>query len=371
MWFLKVDTLIIISLFVLIILVARIFTKNKFIPYIMPILDIIFIGIISLKLLLWITLYSAMGYLASKLILRFGKKWIFILMFGIALVPFFIAKFSLFDAVVTIGTSYHLLRIIDCFYHVYYGKEDLKFLAYVNYIFFLPVFTAGPIFRYRDFVKTFENPEKITIELVEKSIKRIIRGFFKKVVLIVFAMKFFDYCRSLDSHWYISIFIVSFGYIIMYLDLSGYSDIAIGMGSICGYKIPENFKKPWNSATMTQFWRTWHSSLSDWIKDHIFIVFGKKKLSKYNGAIIGLVAMIVMSMWHGFNWGFLIAGTYNGILLALENIFGITTVNRRKTNKYIYRFRTIVVNFLFAINTLIFMMPLEELLRVVSGLVKW
>ncbi len=115
-------------------------------------------------------------------------------------------------------------------------------------------------------------------------------------------------------------------YFLFWLDMSGYADIAIAMGGFMGLKVPENFKKPLKAASMTQFWRNWHVSLTDWIREHIFVVLNGKRLTKYQGAMIGFGTMLVMGLWHGFTAHFIIEGLFNGVILAVENLCGITTV---------------------------------------------
>ncbi len=375
MWYLKSDTLLIMSAFVVLIMVLRILSKNKIVPYVMPLLELIIIGYISKSLLLFTLIYFACGFIANKILEKYPKRSLFILLSLLAILPFIFVRanyfgFTLPFVIVTIGIAYHILRVVDGFYYIYYAREKIDFLTYLNYIFFLPVFTAGPIFRYRDFVITFNNPSPVDYEKFAWCIKRIIKGFFKKVVLVVILMDVFNHLLAMDYNWYISLAIVFLSYLLIYFDLSGYSDIAIGFGTLAGYKIPENFKKPWNAASFSQFWRTWHASFSDWIREHIFVVVGKKRLKKHQGAMIGFFVMLIMSLWYGFEIPYLIVGLYNGIIMATETLLGLSTFNKRKASKLHYRFRTFVVNFLFAINTLILLVPFEKIIMLLKGFIR-
>jgi alginate O-acetyltransferase complex protein AlgI len=236
---------------------------------------------------------------------------------------------------------------------------------------FLPVLTAGPIFRYRDFLKTFDNPIALNAEEAVNDVKRIIRGMFKKVVLVELLSYAATVLLAGEVGWFQSFVIVVISYMLLYFDLSGYSDMAIALGRLAGYEIPENFKKPLRAPTFTQFWRSWHATLSDWIREHIYIVVAKKKLGKPASASIAFATMIVMSLWHGFNVPFLLAGVYNGILLAAENLLSLTTVNIRKTRRSVFYLRCFAVNFLFALNTLVFSIPADKLTVVLRGFLNW
>ena len=155
---------------------------------------------------------------------------------------------------------------------------------------------------------------------------------------------------------------------ILYLDLSGYSDIAIAFGRLCGFIVPENFKKPWRAASFTVFWRSWHATLGDWIREHVFIMLMNKKLNRIKSAVVAIITMMVMSLWHGFYFSYLLSGLYTGFLLGLENLLGLTSP---KKNKNIVKvLRCIAVNFLFGINALVFITGFSNALAIAAGLFK-
>jgi alginate O-acetyltransferase complex protein AlgI len=179
-----------------------------------------------------------------------------------------------------------------------------------------------------------------TIDEAQECVKRLIRGLFKKLVLVTWLQTGVDALLQQGNHFYVSFAMALICYALLYADLSGYSDIAIAVGTFLGVPTPENFKQPLQSATFTQFWRKWHVTLSDWIREHIFVVVNGKRLNKYLSALIGMGTMLIMAAWHGFNRVEMLCGVYLGMFLALENIFGQTTVNRRRTNKWLYAFRS-------------------------------
>ena len=198
-------------------------------------------------------------------------------------------------------------------------------------------------------------------------VKRFIKGMFKKMVVLYFVSTFFNFLLGSDKHWYVSLLTVVTSYFLLYFDLSGYSDIAIATGSVMGYTVPENFRKPWAAASFTQFWRNWHITLSDWVREHIFVVLNGKKLNRLASAGVGFAVMFVMEMWHGFTPPYLVGGVYNGLCLGMENLLGLTTADKRKMNKAVYVIRCIIVNMLFALNTLLMTVTTEQLAEILKG----
>jgi hypothetical protein len=146
---------------------------------------------------------------------------------------------------VSIGIAFNMLKLIDVYYYVYYAETKIDPLVFINYMLFLPVFTSGPIFRYRDFIETYNNPLPLTGAEFTDDFKRIIRGYFKKVVLAAWLQTFLTWLLSSSGHWYISCLVVLCSYGILYFDLSGYTDIAIAFSRMAGFNAPENFKRPW------------------------------------------------------------------------------------------------------------------------------
>ena len=386
MWFL--DTAIfsrmIISCIVLMIISivsTKAFKNNVMKHFLLPV-SVLLIGFVSWQLCLFYVCYTLITYSFVKMLksAKSLRKTLFALLCLMCTLPFFyirLAGFLDFLPVlfVLVGFSYNMLKAIDALYYTYYTDMDIPLYVYANYILFFPTVTSGPIFRYRDFEATFNNPGEVDGVRVEESIKKTIRGLFKKMV----ALYFVNY--ALESIMYTvvdgekvlneftlftSLCVVALSYLTLYFDLSGYSDIAIGLGRITGIEVPENFKKPWLSPSFTVFWRNWHVTLSDFIREHIFVVLNGKKLNKFASAAIGFVTMLVMSLWHGFTTPFVVSGVYNGLLLAIENLFGITKSDKKK-NKAVFYLRCVVVSLLFGINSMIFIFEFDTIIAVLSG----
>ena len=378
MWYLETQTLGILVLYVAVTALLRVTLERKkplWFRTLLPIAELGLLALIDLRLAVFYLIYLGLSMLCNWLLYRF-HHWILFLGFSlVALVPFFLTRFETFGLslpfpLVCIGIAFQMLKQIDTLYYVYYTREKIDVLPYLNYMLFLPVFTAGPIFRYSAFLRTYNAPVPMTCQEFTLDFKRIVRGFFKKVVLVALVIRGMNLLLTFGAHWYLSILSLLLSYLELYFDLSGYSDIAIGMGRMAGYAVPENFKRPWASPSFTQFWRNWHSTLSDWIREHIFILLNKKKLKRSISALIALLTMVVMSLWHGFSWLYLIAGVYNGALLAIENLLEQTSVNKRKVKHSVYLARCLFVNAAFALNTLVFTLQYDQLLQVLHGFFK-
>lgn len=375
MWFLDVNILLLLIAAGFAIMVLRAINEHSAIKlpidHITAISTLVILYSIDKKLLLFYVLYILITYFFTIALLKATryKKLLFFVFSILALAPFIVGRLD--NIFFILGIAYTIFKVIDSLYHTYYGEQKIDFLTYVNFILFLPVFTSGPIHRYREFSSSMKNPIKPSVGNITYATKRIILGFFKKVVLVALFTIPFVQLQEQTPSWSVSLLLIFLSYLLIYLDLSGYSDIAIGIGALWGIKVPENFKKPWNAPTMTQFWRSWHVSLSDNIREHIYIVVVKKKITKWQSGLIGLLTMIIMAMWHGFNIPYLIAGTYLGLILFVENLFSITTLNRRTTNAVHFRIRCLTTNFLFALNSLVFTLPHDRVLPVIKGLVSF
>lgn len=380
MWFLQGDTLCGIALIVLAAVVLR--QLQKVVPrlpvnVLIPVLEVLLLGYVGLKLAVFYVLYTAVGLGLCAILFRIqkGRRFLFVLFCLLSLVPFLLSRFPYqgIDAafvVFTVGIAFQMLKMIDALFYVYYAELAVRPLAYVNYMLFILVFTSGPIFRYRDFIATYDNPTPLTWELAEDCTKRVILGFFKKLVLSQLAVKALALLSGMEPRWYLSVGTVVLSYLVLYFDLSGYSDIAIGFGRFCGYQVPENFKNPLDAATFTQFWRKWHATLSDWIREHVYVVVSKKKLGRLQSGLIAFMTMILMGLWHGFTVPYLISALYLAVLLMLENFLGLTTLNKRKANPVHYWLRCILTNFLFALNTLVFTLPADKVISTLLGFVR-
>ncbi len=378
MWYLQADVLLRLLIacgsIMLISGLTRLIFKKDLAPKVLIFADIAVIAYVSWQLALWSVGYTLITFILARILkpLKKARRFFFVFFSILCTVPFFYGRMTEFfpqlPVLITfVGIAYHMLKAVDVMYFVYYADMKIPFLTYANYMLFFPTFTSGPIFRYRDFQKVYNKPVPLTADRFIMYVKRFIKGMFKKMVVLYFVSTFFNFLLGSDKHWYISLLIVVTSYFLLYFDLSGYSDIAIATGSVMGYTVPENFRKPWAAASFTQFWRNWHITLSDWVREHIFVVLNGKKLNRLASASVGFMVMFVMDMWHGFTLPYVVGGVYNGICLGMENLLGLTTADKRKMNKAVYVIRCIIVNMLFALNTLLMTVTTEQFIEIFKG----
>ena len=378
MWYLEADTLFLLltvsCAMILLSGITRLLFKKDLAPKVLIFANITVIGIISWQLLLWSVSYILITFILIKHLTHRKKlrRTLFVFYCLLCTVPFFYGRLTEFFPqlpvfIIFIGIAYHMLKAIDALYFVYYTQMDIPFFTYANYILFFPTFTAGPIFRYRDWLRVYTNPKKLTLDDFIGYIKRFIKGMFKKMVVLWVVSQVFTHILDMSLTWQMSVILIVLSYITVYLDLSGYSDIAIATGSAMGFTVPENFRKPLSSASFTIFWRNWHITLSDWVREHVFVVLNGKKLKRVPSALVGFSIMFVMEMWHGFTLPYIIGGVYNGLCLGLENLFGLTKADKRKMNKLVYVIRCFLVNAAFAVNTLLFTVTPDEFMRILQS----
>lgn len=380
MWYLEADTLykLLIATGAMILFsgITRLLFKKDLAPKVLIIANLAVIGLISWQLLAFSVGYTIIThrFVMNLWRRRRRKKEMFVVYSLLFTIPFFYGRmhefFPQLPTIITfIGIAYHMLRAIDALYFVYYTDIKIPFFAYANYMLFFPTFTAGPIFRYRDWIRVYENPAKLTLEKFLEFVKRFIRGMFKKMVVLWFVTTVFNHILGMELHWYLCLALIALSYVTVYLDLSGYSDIAIATGSAMGFTVPENFRKPLSAASFTIFWRNWHITLSDWVREHIFVVLNGKRLKRVPSALVGFSIMFIMEMWHGFTLPYVVGGVYNGLCLGLENLFGLTRADKRKMNKAVYVIRCILVNAAFAFNTLLFTVTTEQFFEIMRGFI--
>ena len=378
MWFLQTDTLQLLCLICTLFGVASCLAKDRYpkLLRLLPLVELLFLGYVSVGFTVFYVVYILLtwGFVLVLRRVEKGRGLVFGLLCAGCILPLVYSRFSEELAlpmygVALFGMAYNLLKAIDVLYYEYFTGEKADLEVYCNYMLFLPVLTAGPVFRYRDFQKTWARPSILTLDRFTEGVRRIIRGLFSKVVLSAIGVSLLGTLTADTIVWYESLLIPPVSLAILYFDMSGYASVAIGLGSIMGLQVPENFKKPFQCASFTQFWRNWHVTVSDWIREHVFILFRKTKLSKWQGAAVSVMVMVIMGLWHDFTVLYLVDGVILGAFLAIEAIFGLGTVNKRKTPKWNYRMRCFAVFYLFALNSLIFTLTPEQIGQVFRGFV--
>ena len=245
-------------------------------------------------------------------------------------------------------TFHALSYVIDVYHHEsHVQKNPVDFGLYIA---FFPQLIAGPIIRYHD-IDTQLAHRKITREKFVYGIERFIIGLSKKVlianVLAESANKIFD--LSSDS---LTPGLAWFGLICyalqIYFDFSGYSDMAIGLARMFGFKLLENFNYPYISRSITEFWHRWHISLSNWFRDYLYIPLGGNRKGKVRTYFNLVTVFFLCGLWHGASWNFIVWGLFYGAILVLERI-GVTKFLTTRFNliAHVYTLFLVLVAWVF------------------------
>jgi alginate O-acetyltransferase complex protein AlgI len=222
-----------------------------------------------------------------------------------------------------IGISFYTFQVLTYTVDVYKGKSPVqknygKLLLYVS---FFPQLIAGPIVNYSD-IAPYLDQRKPRFEDVYEGFIRFFIGFAKKILIAnpcgVIVEKIAGVSElSLMGAWTLAI-----AYTLqIYFDFSGYSDMAIGMGRLFGFRFLENFNYPYISKSVTEFWRRWHISLGSFFREYVYIPLGGNRVSKGRLLCNLMVVWMLTGVWHGASWNFILWGLYYGVLLVLEKFF--------------------------------------------------
>lgn len=382
MWYLNMNAVMAMTGMVLVLALTRRWPNNK--RLLLLAFNLCFLLVFSEKLFFFYLVYTSLNYLAFLFLchtMRFRKGWFIALIganvTGVSMLRLFgmeVFTNPLFDAVMVLGLIYNVLKVIDALYFAYFFGKDARapVLDYFNYILFIPTFTSGPILKFRDFMADTKQPYSLNAVQTEQAVKRIILGMFKKIVLVTWMTDVFNQVsQQPELHTHQSLFLMVWFYALIFFDFSGYSDIAVGFGRLMGYNIPENFKKPFSSPTLTQYWRNWHATLGDWFRDHIFIFFSRQTPTKWTAAGLSVLIMVLIGLWHGFTWLYLLWGVYHGVLLALENLLGRSTVNKKKVSRAHFYFRCALTQLFVTAAVIVYGGSEETVIHIYRGLVNW
>jgi D-alanyl-lipoteichoic acid acyltransferase DltB (MBOAT superfamily) len=229
-----------------------------------------------------------------------------------------------------IGVSYFLLKAVHAIIATASGvMTPPSLLALLQYVLFLPTVTSGPIYRLDVFTTQRETPKRLTWDHIHDGVLRVTLGIGKKIVAVPYLKDLFDSLHARELAYQPAAFVAL--YALLFVDFSGYSDIAIGLGRLLGFDVPENFKKPFSSTTLTQFWRNWHASLGDWLRENVFIPLGGIRAKGPKLAIIVVACMLLVGIWHAYSAVFLLWGLYHGVLLLIEHRLGLSPLRRHQT----------------------------------------
>lgn len=235
-------------------------------------------------------------------------------------------NFPLQDIVLPIGISFFTFQAIS--YSVDLYKREIQpaknILDFSFYLCFFPQLVAGPIVRAKEFLPQMYRTLTLSKENAGIALFLIMSGLVKKSVIsdyisVNFVERIFDNPLSYTAFENL---MAVYGYTLqIYCDFSGYSDMAIGLALLMGFKLPENFRTPYKSKSVTEFWRRWHISLSSWLRDYLYIPLGGNRKGRFRTYINLFLTMLIGGLWHGAAWKYIAWGALHGGALVVERLF--------------------------------------------------
>lgn len=254
------------------------------------------------------------------------------------------------DIHLPIGISFFTFQALSYIIDIYRDPQltQKNFGRLLLYLSFFPKLLQGPIVKYRDFAPQLESRSE-SAALVCRGIRRFAAGLSKKILIADMLARTADsiFGDAVLSGSCLCAWIGALSYLgQIYFDFSGYSDMAIGLGQMFGFSLPENFSYPYAASGMRDFWRRWHISLSAWFTDYVYIPLGGSRRGKLITYRNILIVFLLTGIWHGAEYTFLIWGIFNGILVALEHS-GMIPVGRGRGAWWchIYTFFAVTVGF--------------------------
>lgn len=234
------------------------------------------------------------------------------------------SSYSLWSVALPIGISFYTFQSISFIVDIYSKRIELpSFKNYLLYMTFFPHLVAGPIVRASDFLPQLKSYIKVSVGDIKTAAFLILKGFIKKAVIGDFVAQYSDLIFE-DPNLYSSteqlIGVLSYT-LQIFCDFSGYTDMAIGVALLLGYRLCLNFDSPYKSLNITAFWRKWHISLSSWLRDYIYIPLGGNRRGLTLQLTFLFITMLIGGFWHGANWKFVFWGAGHGILLMLHKLF--------------------------------------------------
>jgi alginate O-acetyltransferase complex protein AlgI len=246
----------------------------------------------------------------------------------------FNSQFEWTHVVLPIGISFVTFQKIS--YLIDVKRKDCepqRYLhKYVLYIVLFPQLIAGPIVRYKEISEQLNNRfNKITTTNIYIGLRRFIIGLSKKVLIAniigVTVDEVFNFPVEELSSSVAMLGLLGYTFQI-YFDFSGYSDMAIGLGKMLGFTFPENFNFPYIAKSITDFWRRWHITLSNWMRDYLYIPLGGNKKGNIRTYLNLFIVFLISGLWHGASWNFVVWGAYHGFFLIIERLFLLSIIKK-------------------------------------------
>ena len=224
------------------------------------------------------------------------------------------------------GISFHTFQSLSYTIDVYRKKlpATRSVVEFATFVLFFPQLVAGPIVRAQDLLPQLANPPPLELSQATTGLFRIVIGLFKKIALAdALALSIVDRVFEAPERFSsLEVLAGVYGYALqIYLDFSAYSDIAIGSAQVLGFTLPENFRTPYRSANLQEFWRRWHISLSTWLRDYLYVTLGGNRGAPWRTYLNLSLTMLLGGLWHGASWTFVVWGALHGFGLAITRYF--------------------------------------------------
>jgi alginate O-acetyltransferase complex protein AlgI len=228
---------------------------------------------------------------------------------------------KLLPAVPPLAISFFTFEFVHYLFEIRRGREPIRSIRdFAQFTFYFPSLVAGPIKRYSQFVPALhEGLQKVSMNDVARGLLQVAVGFLKKAVIADNLTLYINYwwphfdTVTLSHRWLLLLFIA----FRIYMDFSGYSDMAIGFSRMMGITLPRNFNWPYLAKNIQDFWQRWHISLSSWIRDYVYIPLGGNRHGAVRRTLNGLIAFALCGLWHGAAVNFVLWGLYHGVGLAV------------------------------------------------------
>ncbi len=270
----------------------------------------------------WRIFWMIMGVIPSMGLLAYFKYTNFLLFNWHAIVG---GNFQPLDIFLPVGISFYTFQSVSYVIDVYWGrlKPTKNILEYGFFLSFFPQLVAGPIVKAHHFIPQLKKPPKVNKYDVYSGMWLVMLGLFKKAVIADYIAQYNNLIFGApDTYNGFENLMAIYGFTLqIYLDFSGYSDMAIGFGRMLGFDLGVNFRLPYQSLNITDFWRRWHISLSTWLRTYLYIPMGGNRRGKIKQYRNLMLTMLLGGLWHGASWKFVFWGGMHGIALAIDKLF--------------------------------------------------
>ena len=299
-------------------------------PWWIAIVNLAFLYLLRAKTQDWayILVLLSVIYLLSLLAEKTGKRKVFdgigivAALLGLCLYKYDLPSIGFF---MPLGISFYTFKAVS--YLADHLMAKVEFHANPVYLFdylcFFPVFTAGPIHRCQPFFDALEKPFHFEYrDTMQGAVLAVFGAFEKFVISSTLGQYYVSFLDPSLSGWDTLFGIVLYG-LFLYVDFDAYSNLAIGVSRLLGFKLDANFRCPYLSSSMNEFWRRWHISLGSWLRDYIYIPLGGNRKGFFRKQVNILIVFLVSGIWHGNTWMFIIWGLGCGIVCVIDNLFSL------------------------------------------------